>query len=130
MHQRCSIGSDVISSSKEDSAGVLTVLYNPIWEVVVPVVVMVIGSYRNIERIDFGLERKSFPRSEIAARADLVRDAEKMLSRGILSSGYGRVPESYTSPTRRLWPELIINAHCNPVTAVSIRRCGYCRFCK
>ena len=43
-----------------------------------------------------------FSRSEIATRGDLVRDAGKMLSRGILSSGYGRVPESYTSPTASL----------------------------
>jgi hypothetical protein len=64
---------------------------------------------------------KRFARSEVATRNDLVRDAEKMLSRGILGSGLGRAPESYTSPSRRLWPELIINSHRNSVSTVSIR---------
>ena len=115
-------GSDVISSSKEDSAGVFDSFVQSD---------MGSGSASggNGDWIVLGTSSGSilvwnanrFSRSEIAARGDLVRDAEKMLSRGILSSGYGRVPESYTSPTRRLWPELIINAHCNPVTAVSIR---------
>ena len=62
-----------------------------------------------------------FTQSKVAARHEVVGNAERMLSRGILGSGSSRIPEDYTSPSRHLWPELIINSHRNAVTAVSIR---------
>ena len=115
-------GSDITSSSKEDSTGVFdTLLQSDMGNGT--------ESGGAGDWIVLGLSSGSilvwnarrFARSEIAAHADQVRDAEKMMSRGLLGSGRGRAPESYTSPTRRLWPELIINAHCNPVSAISIR---------